>query len=101
MVITINVTQEDIDHGVQKDCKKCPVARAIKRTFQYLSQNLVVSVDYGCCYLDYPSFSGKFRINFGLPVAVDIFISAFDMGNPYKSVEPFSFQVNIPNLPIL
>lgn len=34
-MITINVTQEDIDKGTKASCLFCPVAKAIERAFVY------------------------------------------------------------------
>lgn len=31
--VLIDVTQDDIDHGVAGSCKECPISRAMLRTF--------------------------------------------------------------------
>jgi hypothetical protein len=78
--VIINVTQEDIDKGIPKECGKCPVALAIKRAgnFEF------VSVD-GCeIYID--------GSDFACPNEVDFFIRDFDTGGP-SAVFPFSFEL--------
>ncbi|MCI0537687.1 MAG: hypothetical protein L0Z50_20935 [Verrucomicrobiales bacterium] len=85
----IEVTQNDIDKGCEKDCLKCPVALAINR---------VLRKPY-VCYVDIPLIrirkgrSLDFVCEILTPeVAID-FIRAFDPG---RDVSPFSFDLSIP-----
>jgi hypothetical protein len=75
----IEVTQEDIDSGVQADCAHCPVAKAIKRTIQ--RRDVYVEEKY--------CFVGDCRIE--LPNKVSDFI--FDFDNRRRRVAPFAFEL--------
>lgn len=80
----ITVTQEDISHGIAKDCEECPIAHALERAL-------------GCrSYVERDSFfyrkDGRFTANLPLPEIASAFIAAFDAGQP---VEPFSFEVEV------
>lgn len=82
---TIDVTQEDIDHGECGRCYRCPVARAIKRAIGIL-------VEVGDRYVAIFDKDRDSIIDYALPdVAVD-FIAAFDAGAP---VSPFSFPLTL------
>ena len=37
MIVTIQVTEQDIQHGLAGDCEKCPVALAIYRALHELA----------------------------------------------------------------
>lgn len=76
----IDVTQEDIDHGMPKCFYDCPVALAIKRTYgiEYARVNgyILVGLKRGAL----------------TPPDVTTFIKQFDAGH---YVEPFSFELPI------
>lgn len=42
--LTVDVTQDDIDQGVRKNCKDCPVARATLRALQQSIPDLIPTV---------------------------------------------------------
>ena len=76
----IEVTQEDIDHGIRNDCTECPVALAIKRA----SGNwfgVIVLVLNGICV------RGR---TYRTPRQVAQFIQAYDRG---ESVGPITFTL--------
>lgn len=77
----IQVTKEDIENGVQRNCEKCPLARAISRAFgkpirvgAYLAQ----------------FFGAGLGESTDLPPNALAFRKAFDAGKP---VQPFEFEI--------
>lgn len=87
MRVKIEVTASDIKRGVVKDCKDCPVARAIRRKLERSAVCLSVGADSfdffhkGCFY------------GYCLPEEASRFIGAFDSRT---AVKPFSFCLNLP-----
>ena len=84
MMITVEVTQEDIDHGVKGNCVKCPIAKAIGRA--------AGNTDCGVGITRAHLYSGHERglISFKLPIEAQNFIERFDDG---FEVQPFSFDI--------
>ena len=80
--IKVDVTQEDIDHGVQSDCRKCPVARAISRALGF-------QVEAYSTIGIWLSDSDKVPT----PAIASAFIRQFD---EFKPVSPFSFDLEVP-----
>jgi hypothetical protein len=73
----IEVTQEDIDNGIQMNCYYCPIARSIQRqTDLYVA----VRANYAVIGDDIAYF----------PREAEQFIADFDAGEP---VHPFSFEI--------
>ncbi len=91
--MTIEVTEDDIKHGVAKDCGKCPIARAIGRIYarsvsHFGARDPLVWLDSAD---DIEINSQKFVIrNEDESATVARFISNFDYGEPVK---PFSFTL--------
>jgi hypothetical protein len=82
-VLYVNVTQDDIDRGMQAVCAQCPLARAVHRVFSPLS---LVLVGYYCTVWN--SFTGPGQV-YELEPAVHAWIKIYDeMGRRY--VRPFS-----------
>lgn len=81
MKTRIEVTQDDIEKGVAKNCSACPVARAITKK---LRQGLVAGVS-SVLLIDYY----KFRLS----IEAFLFVIDFDKGLP---VQPFSFDLDLP-----
>lgn len=79
-MITINVTQEDIDAGLPIKCIQCPIALAAKRVFGH-------EVSVAATYI-HDIKSGYYD----LPRAAVDFVAAFDKG---RTVTPFSFEVQL------
>ena len=78
----IEVTQKDINKGVQGECQLCPIARAIKREtktkhVEVSSKNVVL----------YRRKSNNFH---PLPKEAQTFIKRFD---GERTVKPFSFEL--------
>ena len=96
MIVKIDVTQDDLGHGVKRSCRQCPGALAINR---HLEKHAVVEVDEDTItihqYRDnqgrgaYPRISTTFLT----PLPLRNFVFAFDMG---FAVYPFSFDLNLP-----
>lgn len=82
MIITINVTQEDINAGKRNACELCPVALSVKRMFP----KRTIYVDTRYIVID--------LLGFVIPIEARDFITAFDAGRPVK---PFSFPLEIPD----
>jgi hypothetical protein len=80
MEMLINVTQEDIDKGCQRNSSNCPVARAIKR--QTGQDVLVGAYQFGL-------MSGE---KLWMPQGVQNFVYAFDNGYNVLT-KPFSFYL--------
>lgn len=91
MVVTIDVTAEDIAEGKQIICTACPVARAINRR---LAPGWEAAVGSGEYVLDPETWSDHCSVEGLLPPAASEFILAFDLGRP---VAPFSFQLDLPD----
>lgn len=83
--VTIEVTQEDIDNGEQKNFKSCPVAIAISRTIGQPAQ-----VDQESVSLVLTPWDDSIEI----PGRASNFISSYDDGDP---VSPFSFPLSVPD----
>ena len=92
----IKVTKEDIENGIKRNARKCPVALALNKKGFYNSKVLVNSIMYkeksdlwnNILFWD---FSHRYVINERkLPKEVGIFIARFDAG---LIVEPFEFKI--------
>lgn len=83
----IQITKECIRKGQRKDCKRCPIARAIIKKFP----NLLINV-----HGDYVNFasSGKFSVRVELPAIAQKFIKEFDF---HYGGEPFEFEIDVPD----
>lgn len=84
MIVRIDVTAEDIAHGVRGECDSCPIALAIERTLGVvpLVNRFDVALD-GC--------DDDNAID--LPSEATFFIEDFDMG---LTPEPFAFDLEVP-----
>jgi hypothetical protein len=79
--ITVNVTQEDIEKGVQKDCGDCPLALALRR-------ELATFVAVGNAARGWEAWeNGNI---YELSQAAISFVKQFDAGLP---VEPSTFRL--------
>lgn len=85
--VNIEVTEDDIAHGLPHDPSCCPVAKALARAMP----GAMVSV--GCAYLSvYRPETRNPPFYAGLPFEAMRFIRRFDGG---KEVQPFAFTVSI------
>lgn len=82
-IITVRVTQDDIDRGVRGSTTDCPVARALCRAVP----NAFIRV-----WKDV-AFVRIHRVE--IPPKVRRFIHDFD---DYRAVKPFSFEIDIPDI---
>lgn len=87
MKITIDVTQECIDKGIQEDVAYCPIALAIRKV-KPNTEISVLSEDVTIDIFD-PEY---FFLKGNLPPQASNFIYAFDGG---YLVEPFSFELEL------
>jgi hypothetical protein len=83
--ITISVTPEDIKLGTKLSCKRCPIARAIKRQ---VKNGVAAEVSFDMFSLNY---NGVVEEGF-LPKKATDFVFRFDDG---KSVKPFAFRAKV------
>lgn len=81
--ITVDVTQEDIDHGEIGECETCPIARAISRA---VGKTALVIADNFC-------FDHNDMTDYPLPKVASDFVRQFDSG---VDVSPFSFPISVP-----
>lgn len=93
-LVTINVTANDIKHGKRRDCRACPIARAVLRKVDHKKALRAAKPMFNT-----PASMGARYVHVGDHCCEDTpslavgFVSAFDDGYP---VEPFKFQVSIP-----
>lgn len=83
-VIKISVTAEDIKLGTRKDGFYCPVALAIRRTFNITNLYDVRVNRYHVVIIN--------TYRFFLPNKVDRFIDLFDRGS--ENLNPFEFELH-------
>lgn len=83
----IEVTQEDIDTGVARDCRACPVALAVRRATGQ-SARVVVNADE---IILRDSTTGLLLGWIKMPPDVAKFVADFDRGRP---VSPISSELN-------
>lgn len=86
MIVTIDVTRDDIDQGVRTDCMQCPVARAIRRAL-----GLDYDVSVGPSDMDLGQHT---YLSVLTPAHAAAFMGHFDAGHP---VAPFRFELNVPD----
>ena len=80
----IEVTQKDIDEGVQGECTLCPIALAFKRNINFKA----VYVNGKSIDVWYPRSGGV--KTYELPKKAQTFVKRFDRQEPVK---PFSFEL--------
>lgn len=97
--VTVDVTQEDIDHGESNNCYNCPVARAAVRA---LGQTAVIAVSANA--INVFGEDGTRELVIALPIEATQFIDTVDrcvdeVGSIAfrKVVKPFSFEVEVPD----
>ena len=92
MIRLIDVTQDDIKNGVQGDCEKCAIARALKR--EYKTNNVKVWVEGGDPVLQVNNHD--LYMNSFMESDVLDFIFNFDNQDDidYPSPKPFTLQIN-------
>ena len=88
ILVDIEVTEHDIQHGRAQHCSECPVAQAIARK---VKSNLPVRVSYGQFSLT--TIDDPTRQMFPLSIEVTNWIKEYDAFNP---AEPFSFSLFLP-----
>lgn len=79
----IEITQHDIDYGVQGECQLCPIARAVKRKIN--GEVRVFGDDISIFTTD---IIRRYRY-YKLPQKAKDFMQRFDDG---KKVRPFTFE---------
>lgn len=82
-MVTINVTQADIDGGYQDNCTACPIAIAIQRA----TRRYDIHVERRALLTN-----GKLLCE--LPRKAQVFIERFDADGP-EAVKPFCFKVSL------
>jgi alpha-ketoglutarate-dependent taurine dioxygenase len=87
VIVKIQVTDQDIAHGLAGDCEECPIALAIYRA---LSATAGIRVGTGGVTL----YRDHANAMVALPAAASRFISRFDHDD---LVEPFEFDLDVPD----
>lgn len=85
--VIVDVTQEDIKHGEQRECEKCPIARAIHR----IPELARAYVNESC--VEWPAAYAGETNYVHLPEEAQKFISDFDND---REARPFKFELEIP-----
>lgn len=75
----VQVTQADIDAGIRKDCKRCPVALAVQRLYPEHE----VKVGVTSIYIIKSGITSRYR----MPNEIAIRIAQFDDGRPMTLME--------------
>jgi len=84
--IKISVTQDDIDKGIKNNCEKCPIARALARSFPgYFNLASIYYLSVKAHQKDFYVFM------MDTPKVCYDFIRDFDQGKP---VTPFEFEIS-------
>jgi hypothetical protein len=97
VMVRVEVTQQDIDHGRRESCDECPGALAIKR---HMVRVRYFEFEVGCDEIYFiPSMERKTtRLVRATPPELSRFITRFDDTYfPRWDFEPFSFYLDIPN----
>lgn len=87
IVVRVDVTDEDIAHGIEGDCEHCPIARAVGR-----ATGCFVSVD-SAALLFAPARARIFSMN--TPQEFGLFMHRFD-NYGRGMVEPFIYDLPVP-----
>jgi len=104
MLLKINVTQEDIDKGIQSDSMKCPLAIAIQKELDKNNIKRIVSVNISFFMLITPDIN-KSDV-FSNTKEMKKFVSSYDSiiqkeyfhyANKHAIIHPFNFQIEIPD----
>lgn len=91
MKVKINVTEDDIEHGIKSDCRKCPIALAINT---HLADGYIVAVNMTDVFIQRSSNLLSFLHVARLPLTACRFIHKFDC---YLAHTPFDFYLDIPD----
>lgn len=86
MIVTVQVTEQDVQHGLAGDCEECPIALAIYRALH----DAPVRVGTGGVTI----YREGTNAMVALPGAASRFISRFDHD---EVVEPFEFDLDVPD----
>lgn len=84
MHVHVEVTAEDIERGVRKDCARCPIARALVRAMP--AHSVEVESEIVMAWATEPPLVETAT----LPHAAAAFVNAFDHD---RTVEPLSFDL--------
>jgi hypothetical protein len=84
--MVVEVTQKHINKGLRNDCRRCPIALALKDAG--LSDVVVMR----SIVLIHPRRGSQYRYSCALPTSVSQFIESFDS---IQGVEPFSFELEV------
>ena len=90
-MLTINVTQDDIDKGTRGDGASCPVAIAIHRRCPTVYADILVDGQH----IKIDSDAEDFYFKLDIPKKVRNFTAKFDQQGPAE-VTPFSFKLDLP-----
>lgn len=87
MIVTVAVTQDDIDKGCAGKARACPVWLALCRAFPHLPKDGIAVGCRHCCLTNDDDW-------LGLPLVAEQFIDRLDKGLP---VAPFTFGLDVPD----
>lgn len=95
MIVHIPVTQDDIAHGIRKDCHGCPIARAILRVLKpgHRIEIAGKTIRIERLRIYQGQEEGIIACISLVTNEIAAFVNAFDKG---QSVKPFTFKLNLP-----
>ena len=88
--LVVEVTQEDIDHGVIGDADMCPIALAVKRVAPGNVHEVIVFDQVFITYRNNCGTEGTEQFKASTPVDAFRFVVDFDEARP---VSPFTFTL--------
>ena len=92
--VTVEVTQDDIDLGMQGSSRACPIALAAARALDGGFENVSVASDVGATFFTWktgPFSRGRYTA-YELPSEARAFIRDFDRG-PVTDAQPVTFTM--------
>ncbi len=93
MVVTINVTKEDILRGCRRMSSECAVARAINRVVREIGFIAKLNSNF-ICFMTTKGVIDTQTVS--TPLAVASFIIQYDTDDTYYACQPFSFDLDLP-----
>lgn len=88
MLVTVDVTPEDLSNGLPGNCGLCPVALAVRRIVR---DDVAIRVSMSILSWRWPDYTTG---SVDLPWTAENFIKRFDAA---CEIEPFEFEIDLPD----
>lgn len=93
MKVQVDVTEQDILHGVRRCSHRCPVATAAKRTLKLAWPTKEVNIEVWARSIAIWTYNNAYEYKeLSLPGKASDFVMSFDNGWP---ISPFSFEIEV------